>query len=217
MKLAASAVSVACFSLAPVHADEIHTEGPVAGGGAQGIYVPVAPEQRAGMKALIVTGFGFNDMETFYPFYRFTEEGFDVTVASPEGGDIQGYGGHIMLDTKRLSEVDVTDYHILYLPGGRAPGTLRENDDVISAVKAFAETGRPIAAVCHGPQILVTAGLVKGVDIACFSGVGTEVEEAGGTYKDQPVAVHGQFITSRLPKDLPLQMRAIFEALDTDS
>jgi protease I len=132
------------------------------------------------------------------------------------GGHIQGYGGHIVRDTKPISEVDVTQYDVLYLPGGRAPSTLRENEQILAAVKAFAETGKPIGAVCHGPQILVSAGLVDGKNIACYADVGREVEAAGGTYQDKPIAVDGQFFTSRLPMDLPIQMQTILKALMKD-
>jgi protease I len=194
-------------------ARELTTTGPVPGGGVAGIYVPVPVENQKDLKALILTDFDFNDMETFYPLYRFTEAGIPVTVATPAGGNVQGYGGHIILDTVPVAELDVTDFDILYLPGGRAPASLRENPAVIEAVQKFAATGKPIAAICHGPQILVTAGLVDGKNIACFSDVGQEVEAAGGTYRDEPVAVDGQFITSRLPQDLPRQMEAILQKL----
>jgi protease I len=198
---------------AMTEAREITTEGPVPGGGMAGIYVPVPVDNQKSLKALILTDFDFNDMETFYPMYRFTEEGIAVTVATPVGGNVQGYGGHIILDTVSVADLDVTDFDILYLPGGKAPATLRENPAVIEAVQKFAATGKPIAAICHGPQILVTAGLVDGKNIACFADVGQEVEAAGGTYLDEPVAVDGSFITSRLPKDLPRQMEAILQKL----
>lgn len=195
-------------------AAEVRTEGPVASGGMKGIYVaPHAPTEH-GKKILIITDFGFNDMETFYPYYRFAEHGCEVTVASINGGDVQGYGGHIMRDTKAIGDVDVTDFDVIYLPGGQAPAALRANENVIEAVQKFAETGRPIAAVCHGPQVLVTAGLVEGKNIACVADVGPEVTEAGGTYVDEPVSVDGQFVTSRLPKDLPLQMRTLIDMIE---
>jgi len=192
----------------------VHEKGPVASGGVAGIYIPVEPEKRAGKKALIITDFEFNDMETFYPLYRFTEEGFDVTVASVNGGDIQGYGGHVIKDTVPVADVDVTEFDVLYLPGGRAPDKIRNEKGILEAVTTFAETGRPIAAICHGPQILVTADLVDGKNIACFADVGKEVQEAGGTYQDKAVVVDGQFVTSRLPKDLPVQMKTLLALLD---
>jgi protease I len=211
------AVGAAGLLLAGVAAaNTIERKGPVPSGGLDGIYEPVSPERQVGKKALLITDFGFNDMETFYPLYRFTEEGYEVTVASIHGGAIQGYGGHVVLNTKPIAEVNVKEYDILYLPGGRAPATLRQNDHVVAAVKAFAQTGRPIGAVCHGPQILVTAGLVDGKRIACYEAVGDEVEAAGGSYVDQPVAIDGQFITSRLPKDLPIQMQTILKRMAGD-
>jgi protease I len=201
------------FGPRPAGAAEINREGPVASGGMNGIYVPVPVDQSTGLTALILTDSGFNDMETMYPLYRFTEEGIAVTVVTPAGGNVQGYGGHIILDTKALADVDPAAFDILYLPGGKAPQALRENPAVIEAVQKFAATGKPVAAICHGPQILVTAGLVEGKNIACFSGVGDEVKAAGGAFVDVPVSVDGQFITSRLPKDLPRQMQAILGKL----
>lgn len=193
--------------------NDIRHTGPVSDGGVDGIYVPVRPEQMNGKKVLIIVGKDFNDMETFYPYYRLTESGYDVTVASMTGGHIQGYGGHILLDTVAVSELNYRDYDGLYLPGGKAPAKLRKNDDIISFVQDFASLGRPISAICHGPQILVTAGLAEGRTMTSFPDVGKEIRAAGGYHVDQPVAIDGNLVTSRLPSDLPLNLRAFLRKL----
>lgn len=192
----------------------IRDTGPVAQGGVDGIYVPVKPDEMRDKRVLMIIERDFNDMETFYPFYRLVEEGYQVTVASIAGGHIQGYGGHVMQDTKSIIEVDVNDYDALYLPGGQAPARLRQNQDIINAVREFGALERPIGAVCHGPQVLVTAGLARGRNMTAFPDVGQEIIGSGGTFVDQPVVVDRHIVTSRLPSDLPLNMKEFLRQLE---
>ncbi len=158
----------------------------------------------------------FNDTELLYPLYRLIEEGYDVVVASPGGGKITGYNSAAVTETKKLSELqlDPAQYRALYLPGGRAPAALRKDEAVIATVKAFAQAGKPIGAICHGPQILVTAGLVEGKRMTSVKDVAKEITEAKGNYVDEAVVVDGQYITSRLPGDLPAQMKVFLEKID---
>lgn len=182
---------------------------------ADSIYKPVAPDTESKGKILMISNDDFNDTEVLYPLYRFIEEGYEVTVASIDGGDIEGYNSAVIPETHKIVDLNPSpgDYAGLYLPGGKAPSKLREDGDVLAVVKAFAEAGKPIAAICHGPQILVSAGLAKGKSMTSVKDVESEITEADGTYVDEPVVKDGQFLTSRLPGDLPVQMRSFLEMI----
>jgi len=152
---------------------------------------------------LIVTGDKFNELEFFYPYYRFLEAGLNVDVASPKGGDITGADGHSFKNTRKVSEVQAVDYVLLYLPGGKAPASLRKEEDVLNITRQFAMTDKPIAAICHGPQILAAAELIDGKRISAWPEVEAEIKEAGGSYMNAALMEDGQFITARWPGDLP--------------
>lgn len=192
---------------------EIKDFGPVSDGGKSGIYEAIYPDDLSGKSILMIVDFRFNDMETFYPKYRMIEEGHRVTVASIYGGDIQGYGGHIIKNTYPITSVDVMSFDALYLPGGQAPAVLRENKNIINAVRKFSETERPISAVCHGPQILISAGLAQDRSMTAFPEIYKEIIKAGGMFLDEAVVIDEHIITSRLPKDLPLNVKAFLEMI----
>ncbi len=172
------------------------------------IYEPVRPDVPRKGKILIISDNNFNDTELLYPLYRFTEEGYEVTIASINGGEIKGYNSAAVPNTVKISEIGETvdEYLALYLPGGQAPAKLRDDGDVRATVKAFAEAGKPIGAICHGPQILVSSDLVEGKTMTSVAGVKSEITEANGEYRDEAVVRDGQFVTSRLPGDLPVQI-----------
>lgn len=166
---------------------------------------------------LIISDNKNNDLELFYPYYRFNEAGFKVDVASPTGEEIKGGHDFTLKPTKRVVDCKVQDYDLLYLPGGKAPASLRKDENVLKFVREFAAAGKPIAAMCHGPQILISAGLVKGKKLTAWPEVAKEVEEAGGIYTDQPTVIDGQYITARWPGDLPNHLEAALKALPVKS
>lgn len=179
------------------------------------IYAPIDPHDAThDVRVLIITDNEFNDTEMFYPHYRFVEEGYEVHVASSEGGDVEGQYGTTVRDTRAIDEIDADDYHVLYLPGGDAPGTLREHSGVLETVQAFDNDERIIGAVCHGPQVLVSADLVEGRRMSAVAEVGEEISEAGGYFMHETVVTDGHFVTSRLPKDLPSQMREMIGIIE---
>ncbi|MEJ0010520.1 MAG: DJ-1/PfpI family protein [Alphaproteobacteria bacterium] len=146
-------------------------------------------------------------MEFFYPYYRLTEAGYDVEIFTEKGGKFEGKHGLGLNETKPIGQADIEDYALLYLPGGKAPAELRKNEKVVSFVRAFGATGKPIAAICHGPQLLIAADLVRGREIAAWPEIRDEVEKAGATFIDEALVEDGQFITGRMPGDLPRQPR----------
>lgn len=161
-------------------------------------------------KAIIITGEGFQDAELFEPKSALEEVGYSVIVAGVEVGEVKAYNSNKTVDIEILvSELNVNDYDILILPGGKAPDEIRKDNSVISFVKDFYKTGRRIGAICHGPQILVTADIVDGVEMTCYPDMKDELIEAGANYVDKELVVDGQFITSRNPDDLPVFCKEI--------
>lgn len=168
----------------------------------------------AGLRAAVLIAAGFHDGETLLPKAFLEEHGATVTVLGPEIGELQAYNSEQVVSVEMaVAEADVNDFDLLILPGGRAPAVLREHEGALAFARAFMESGKPIAAICHGPQLLISADLVSGRTLTCYADVGPEVVAAGGTYLDQEVIVDGNLITSRVPADIPAFNAAILAAL----
>lgn len=165
-------------------------------------------------KALIISADQFEDTELLYPLYRLREAGFSVDVAAPAAGTITGKHGYTVaanLGVDDVASAGSCGYGLLVLPGGKAPATLRTIPKVIDIVTDFASSGIPMAAICHGPQLLVTARLLRGRHATCYTSVAEELKEAGAIYADEPVVVDGRLVTSRVPGDLPDFMREVMK------
>lgn len=159
-------------------------------------------------KILIITGDKCDDFELFYPYYRMTEEGFRVDVVSFNKGIIKAKHFFELEADEAASAVSEKDYAGLILPGGTAPEKLRQNEHVIALTKAFYAAKKPIAAICHGPQILISANVVKGERMTCYPGIADDLKNAGAIYSDEAVVVsENKIVTSRRPEDLPYFMR----------
>lgn len=165
------------------------------------------------MKALIISADNFEDSELLVPYYRLKEEGIEVDVASMKAGSIKGKHGYEVEVTKELKDVDAGAYDILILPGGKAPAAVRKDKKALDLARYFFEKNRPVAAICHGGQTLISAGLVKGRRVTCYRSVVPEMKEAGALYEDAEVVVDGNLVTSRQPSDLPAFMREIMKKL----
>jgi protease I len=176
----------------------------------------VATQQKAskGQSVLILTANDTQDLEFFYPYYRFIEAGYSVDVATPKGGEFKGKMGMGLKDTKAIKDIDASRYALLYIPGGKAPAELKTNADAVAFTRKFTESGKPVAAICHGPQLLAAAGVIKGKRIAAWPEVEQEVADAGATYVNEATVVDGQFTTARWPGDLPSHLAATLEALE---
>lgn len=175
--------------------------------------VTAQPEEKKG-RAAILTADDTEDLEFFYPYYRLSEEGYMVDVITPNGGEFKGKKGLGLKETLKLESVNPSGYALIYIPGGKAPAELRKNEKAISFVREFALSGKPIAAICHGAQLLVSAGLVKGKRIAAWPEVKDEIEEAGGTFVDESLVEDGKFITARKPGDLPHHLAGVLNYLN---
>lgn len=177
------------------------------------IMTPETQKNTSGKRVLIVTGDKVEDIEFVYPYYRFIEEGVQVDVATLDGGSFKGKTGYTFPDSKKIDDIHVTDYHMLYLPGGKAPETLRKSEKVLELVQTFASSGRPISSICHGPQILASAGVVGGVKMSGYPEIEKELEAAGAIFTPTETEVSGQFVTARWPADLPMHMKRTLEVL----
>jgi protease I len=134
------------------------------------------------------------------------EAGIEVTVASLKRGVITGKQGYEVAVDKTIDEVNPDDYEILVLPGGKAPAVVRKEPKALEIAKNFFARNKPVAAICHGPQILISAGLLKGRRATCYKSVADELKKAGALYEDQEVVVDANLITSRQPAGLPAFM-----------
>ena len=165
------------------------------------------------MRALIVSADDFEDMELFVPHYRLKEEGIGVDIASMNEGKIKGKHGYEITVDKTLADVKPDQYDILVLPGGKAPEAVRKEKRAIEITQYFFGKKKPVAAICHGPLILITAGLLKGRHATCYKSVAAEMKAAGALYEDKEVVVDGNLVSSRQPSDLPAFMRETMKML----
>lgn len=175
------------------------------------IFTPTSQAQK-GTRVLIVTADGTEDTEFFYPYYRFIEEGCAVDVATPNGS-FKGKNGSGLATTKMLDDVNAEDYTMLYIPGGKAPEALKQEQHALALVQAFAEKGKKIAAICHGPQLLAEADVIQDRGIAGWPEIEAEVREAGAQFMNEETVEDGNFITARWPGDLPKFTAAVVKAL----
>lgn len=165
------------------------------------------------MKALIISADNFEDTELLVPLYRLKEEGIDVDIASMKKGSIKGKHGYEVEANRSLSNIKPEDYDILILPGGKAPGAIRKDKNALKIAQHFFQNNKPVSAICHGPQTLISAGLLRGKRATSYKSVASEMKDAGVLYEDKEVIVDGNLITSRQPSDLPAFMRETMKKL----
>ena len=172
-------------------------------------------------RVLIIATNGFEQSELEKPKANLEAAGFEVAVASLEDGEIRGWdkkdwGSTVKVDLT-VDEVSEGDYDALLLPGGQMnPDILRTNATVIDLVEDFNEAGKPIAAICHAPWLLIEADIVDGRTVTGWPSVRTDLENAGGNVVDQEVAIDGNLITSRNPDDIPAFSEALIAALQDE-
>jgi len=172
----------------------------------------------ASRKVLIVATDGFEQSELFGPREALIDAGVSVTLASIRKEPIQGVKhdekGETITPDITLDEVEVDDYDALVLPGGVAnPDKLRMEERAVEIVEEFVDAGKIVAAICHGPWLLVEADVVDGVEMTSWPSLRTDLENAGAEVVDEEVVVDGQFITSRKPDDVPAFNRELLKAL----
>ncbi len=169
-------------------------------------------------RILIIATDGFEQSELFEPRQKLMDAGATVTLASPATDPIQGMEhdkkGETIAPDITLDAVQIGDYDGLVLPGGVAnPDTLRMNAQAVKIVRDFVASGKPVAAICHGPWLLVEADCVDGKTVTSWPSVRTDLANAGAQVVDQEVVVDGNLITSRNPDDIPAFVDAFKKAV----
>lgn len=159
-------------------------------------------------KIAILSEQGFEEVELTEPVKRLKEEGATTHVISSKSGTIKAWNKtdwSIDVDVDAvLGEVNADDYDGLVLPGGVInPDILRVNEDAIALVKDFFKQGKPVAAICHGPQTLINARVVKGREMTSVENIREDLQNAGANWVDAEVVVDQGLVTSRTPEDLP--------------
>jgi protease I len=181
----------------------------------------VADELKGKRVAFVATDM-FEQVELTEPWNALTDAGADVELLSLEDGEIQGFDHYDRADTfhvdGRVSEASVDEYDALVLPGGVGnPDKLRMDEATVRFVRAFVESGKPVAAICHGPWTLVEADVVRGRTVTSYPSLKTDIRNAGGEWVDREVVVDGGIITSRRPSDLPAFVAKLTEAVAAGS
>jgi len=173
-----------------------------------------------GRRVAVLATDGFEQAELTKPVEGLRAEGAEVEVVSPKSGQIQGYnhqekGDKSSVD-RLLSEAKPADYDALVLPGGVInPDALRLVPEAIAFVRGFVQSGKPIAAICHGPWTLIDAGGVRGRRMTSWPSLKADLTNAGAKWVDEQVVVDGPLITSRKPDDLPAFVAKIVEVLES--
>lgn len=168
-----------------------------------------------GKRIAILAEQNFEDSELVVPMWGMKNAGAKVLIVG--SGSQETYKGKrdtvaVRVDAS-ADQVRAEDFDAIIIPGGRAPARMRKHKAMVELVKKADELGKLIAAVCHGPQLLVAAGLVKGHRLTSWPAVAKELKAAGAEWVDEAVVQNGNLITSRKPADLPRFNKAIIEAL----
>jgi protease I len=165
-------------------------------------------------RVAILTDELYEDLELWYPLIRLKEAGCSADVIGTGKKKFTGKHGLSVRPDKNIMDAKIEDYDAVIVPGGYAPDRLRRYPEVLDFVKIAHSDGKVIASICHGPWVLVSAGILKGKTVTCFFAIKDDVKNAGGNYVDKEVVVDGKLITSRHPDDLPAFCREIIKALD---
>jgi protease I len=166
------------------------------------------PNELQGKKIAFLATDMVEQVELTEPWQALEEAGAELELVSLEEGEIQGFNhydkaGSFKVD-KTVEEANADDYEGLVLPGGVGnPDTLRQDENAVHFVRRFFEQGKPVGAICHGPWMLVEAGVVRGRTLTSFPSIQTDIRNAGGNWVDEEVHVDQGLVTSRKPDDIP--------------
>lgn len=160
----------------------------------------------------------YEDLELWYPVYRFREAGCSVTIVGPKARETYASKhGYPATSDVAAHQVSVDDFDAVIVPGGYSPDHMRRSPAMVELVRKAAETGKVVAAICHGPWMLCSARCVKGRKITGFVAIRDDVENAGGIWQDAACVRDGNLVTSRTPADLPDFCKGIIAALTEPS
>jgi protease I len=152
----------------------------------------------------MLVGPEYEDLEVWYPKLRLEAAGFEVPLVGVGGATFRGKHGYPAPVEREIASVSPAELAGIVAPGGWAPDKLRRDPKVLDLVRAVDGAGGMVATICHGPWILISAGIVRGRRMTSTVGIRDDVVNAGATWVDEPVVVDANLISSRVPKDLPL-------------
>lgn len=168
-------------------------------------------------RAVIVTGPGFQDEEFIYPYYRLLEAGFRVDVATKDKAVARGKYGIPVNPTTDTKDLREEDYDLVILPGGHeAPDRVRQDKNVLEFVRQMNEKRKVVAAICHGPWILISANVIKGRKATSYVGIADDMRNAGAFYMDAPVVEDENLVTSPHYRNNGDFMKAVLKRFESE-
>jgi len=169
----------------------------------------------AGKRVAILVEEDFEDRELVGPLEALRDAGAAVTVVGPtKGATFRGKRGDaVIVSDAAAGAVREKDFDALVIPGGYAPDRMRMRHAMVDLAHDAMAAGKPVAAICQGPQLLISANVLRGRTLTCWPSIAIDVKNAGGLYVDKPVVEDGNLITSRKPDDVPAFSEAIIRAL----
>lgn len=171
-------------------------------------------EQTPGRRVAMLVEDEFDERELFGTADRLREAGVTVVLVGPaEGARYRGKRGDIAAAEAAAGRARASEFDAVVIPGGHAPDRMRLRHAMVDLVRDAMAAGKPVAAICHGPQLLISADVLRGRTLTCWPSIAVDVTNAGGLYVDRPVVEDGNLITSRRPDDVPAFADAILRAL----
>jgi len=169
----------------------------------------------AGKRVAMFVEDEFEDRELTGPLEALRAAGAAVKIVGPSAGaEYKGKRGHAVVTADvAAGSVKLADFDALVIPGGHAPDKMRMRHAMVDLAREAMESGKPVAAICHGPQVLISANALRGRTLTCWPSIAIDVKNAGGLYVDKPVVEDRNLITSRKPDDVPMFSEAIIKAL----
>lgn len=161
----------------------------------------------------ILVGPDYEDLEVWYPKLRLEAAGFSAPLVGSSGATFKGKHGYPAPVDRATESIDPADLAGIVAPGGWAPDKIRRDPAALELVRRVDAAGGMVATICHGPWILISAGIVRGRRMTSTVGIRDDVVNAGATWVDAPVVVEANLISSRVPKDLPAFGEAMIEFL----
>lgn len=156
----------------------------------------------------------FEDAEVTGPVEALRAAGLEVVLVGPIAGRVYtGKRGATVTADLAAGKARATDFDAVVIPGGHAPDRMRMRHAMVDLVRDTLAAGKPVAAICHGPQLLISVNALRGRTVTCWPSIAIDVKNAGGLYVDKPVVVDGPIITARKPDDIPMFSEAIIHAL----
>lgn len=167
-------------------------------------------------RVAVVIANNFEDSEVTSPVEAIEAAGVEAVLIGVEPGEVTGKKGatlRVDITFEELAKSTENSFDLLLIQGGGAPENLRIVDSAVEFTRRFVESGKPVASICHGPQLLISAEVLKGRRTTCVNKIRDDVRNAGANYEDAALVIDGNLISSRTPRDLDVFNQAILDAL----